>query len=70
MRAVTRGLLATVTLAALGAAGTAGCSGQPSTGSQVSESPEQIQKREDSVKSAMESGAYGAQYKPKAAPRK
>jgi hypothetical protein len=60
-------LLSALALAIVSASG---CDSQPQTGTTVQES-EALQKgREESIKSAMERGAYGPQYAKKGAPAK
>jgi len=54
----------------LAAVSAAGCGSQPDTGSVVQESEQVKAAREGSIKSAMERGAYGANYAKKAAPAK
>jgi hypothetical protein len=66
-RSVKRGFLSAVLSGGLGIVLIGGCSGQPATGTHVGESAELVQKRTESIKSAMQRGAYGIRYKAKAA---
>ena len=69
-RIASRGLPLAVVLGGFGLGLAGGCSGQPKTGTQVEESAELKAKRTSSIKSAMERGAYGTQYKAKPEPSK
>jgi hypothetical protein len=65
-RIVVSGRFWALALASLAAGLPGGCSGQPSSGT-VTETPQVQEKREESIKDAMKSGAYGDKYKAKAA---
>ena len=70
MRIVATRLLATTIAMSLLLSLGFGCSGQPESGTQVTESPEVQKQKEVSIKSAMARGAYGKKFQPKADTKK
>jgi hypothetical protein len=58
-RAVKLGPLWALALGVFAAGMTGGCSDTPKTGTQAVESPEVVQKRDDTIKDMMKKGAYG-----------